>query len=464
VWVLDAGDGTVTRVAPSTNRVVARIRVGPFATGIAAGLGSVWVTVAGGAVPTSAPAASRRPSPVSGVECSPIVDGGRRPQLLITSDLPVYLGGSSPSPAMRDWRTAILAVLRASGFRAGRWHIAYQACDDSSPGGSVPQRCVDDARAFALDPSVVGVIGARESSCTELELPILNAAPGGPIAIVSPSNTYVGLTHAGPSTAADEPDRYYPRASRTYARLLGADDAQMTGLVHFLEQLGRRRIFALYDGGPTGYAEAVYAARAARRLRLSVAGVAEWDPSSLDYTALARRVARSGPDAVVLTGCVCSNGATLMDDLRAALPRRTTFIGSDNFGSAESFLDPVFGGMYSTSAGLSPHALPRAGAEFLSRTFPSRSFDDIDFGAVYAAEAARILMRAIAGSDGTRSSVSDRLLAVRDDGLVGPVAFDAVGDPTSTPISVYRANPTLPHEPDAVGQGLEFVRSVEPKR
>ena len=47
MWTLNQGDGTVTRVDPKTNKVVATIEVGVPGTGgeIAAGEGSVWVTV-----------------------------------------------------------------------------------------------------------------------------------------------------------------------------------------------------------------------------------------------------------------------------------------------------------------------------------------------------------------------------------------------------------------------------------
>ena len=52
--------------------------------------------------------------------------------------------------------------------------------------------------------------------------------------MISPSATYVGLTHAGPATAADEPDRYFPTGARSLVRLLGADDYQSAGIDLFL--------------------------------------------------------------------------------------------------------------------------------------------------------------------------------------------------------------------------------------
>ena len=44
--------------------------------------------------------------------------------------------------------------------------------------------------------------------------------------MVSPANTYVGLTHGGPGTSPGEPDKYYPTGKRNYIRIVAADDFQ----------------------------------------------------------------------------------------------------------------------------------------------------------------------------------------------------------------------------------------------
>ena len=64
-----------------------------------------------------------------------------------------------------------------------------------------------------------------QSPCAQIEIPILNRARAGPLAIISPSNTHIGLTR--PSNAPPwsgwrgEPDVYYPTGERNYARVLG---------------------------------------------------------------------------------------------------------------------------------------------------------------------------------------------------------------------------------------------------
>jgi YVTN family beta-propeller protein len=45
VWVANSRDGTVSRIDPHTNEVVATIRLGKSPQAIAVGGGAVWVTV-----------------------------------------------------------------------------------------------------------------------------------------------------------------------------------------------------------------------------------------------------------------------------------------------------------------------------------------------------------------------------------------------------------------------------------
>ena len=283
--------------------------------------------------------------------------------------------------------------------------------------------------------------------------------------MISPSATYVGLTHAGPATAADEPDRYFPTGARSFARLLGADDYQSAGIDLFLHHTGHRHIYLLDDGQGTGYAGAAYARAAAMKVGLTVSGSATWIPSAANYRGLAARIARSGADAVVLSGCICSNGLRLVTDLRRGLGRDTVLIGTDNFSDTLGFIDAHggFDGLYISSAGLPPTALPLRGRLFLYQLLPGRRFDDIGSTVAYAAQATELLLDAIGKSNGTRASISRELLAMTiRDGITGPTAFDSSGDPTLAPVAIYRVDSTARREPHQSGQGLILDTVVTP--
>lgn len=464
VWVLDSGDGTVSHIDPETNRVVATIPVGRSVTGIVAGEGRVWVSVAGGRAPRgAAPVAPARPL-VTG-SCSSVESGGVSPDLLIASQFPTFDNGGRVNPPIRDIRRAILAVLEQNDFRAGRFRVGLQQCTDSSPGQS-PDLALSaaNARAFAADKHVVGVIGTYQSAAAMVALPILDAAPSGPVALASPANTYVGLTHEGPQTAPLEPDRYYPIGVRNYVRLVPSDDAQGAALALLAKQLNRRRLFLLDDGDPTGLAMVEYVNRAARRLGLTVVGHAHWKPSGLD--ALARRVRAAHPTAVVLTGCICTNGGGLVVALRRALGNGVPLFATDNFTFGGNMAGPnappeVFG-VYISSNGADPAASRSGTRQFLAKVFPGRALTDISLHVPLAAAATQALLEAIRRSDGSRASIVDELARGRAAGtVVGTVSFDANGDPTRSPVSIYRISKEASPGPHLPVSGLKLDRVLE---
>ena len=68
----------------------------------------------------------------------------------------------------------------------------------------------------------MAVIGPWNSGCAQVELPILNRAPGGPLAVIGPTNTDVGLTRTGvppPDGYLGSPGVFYPIGTRHYVRL-----------------------------------------------------------------------------------------------------------------------------------------------------------------------------------------------------------------------------------------------------
>jgi len=439
VWVLNAGDGTVSRIDPRANAVVKTIRVGASATDLVAAAGAVWVTVAGGnATEPQAEAASPVVSPLPRDTCSPVLAGGASsPRYLIASSLPHH----TPHAVAARMNRAIRLVLNDRGFRAGRYRVGFQACDDSTSeaGTSDPERCLLNAEAYARNRSIIGVIGTYHSACAQIALPIVNTAPSGPVPMISPANTMVGLTKAGPGTVADEPERYYPTTRRNYVRFVGADDRQGAALAMLAEQLGARRAFLLHDDQPYGIALAKYFEQAAARLGLEIVGVAPWHADDHGYEDLARRVAAHHPEAILLAGCVCENGPRLLVDLRRALGADPQLLAPDAFWSFDSELQRIrraAQGLYISVAGPSPERLTARGRSLLLN---GRATDQIDPYEITAAQAAEALVDAIGHSDGTRASVTEALMGTASrNGIAGPVRFDANGDLVDAPVLIYR--------------------------
>jgi len=75
------------------------------------------------------------------------------------------------------------------------------------------------------------------------------------------------------------------------------------------------------------------------------------------------------------------------------------------------------------------------------------------------------MITAIARSDGTRASVRDQLLRVRQDkGLLGPVAFQATGDAVPSPVTIVRADRAGGNDAIESHAGATVVRVITPPR
>ena len=146
--------------------------------------------------------------------------------MLIASDLP--LQGSSRTQTLQ-MTAAIRQVLATAGWKAGDVNVGYQSCDDSTAqaGKWDPGKCSQNANAYAENQSLLGLIGTFNSGCAAVIIPVLNQAPGGGVAMLSPANTYVCLTEGGPGLRGRRagqvlPDRHAQlRARRRPRRLPG---------------------------------------------------------------------------------------------------------------------------------------------------------------------------------------------------------------------------------------------------
>ena len=141
-------------------------------------------------------------------------EGEGEPDVLIASDFP--LQGSSRTQTIQIVE-AIRVLLEETNYKAGDHNVAFQSCDDSTAqaGKWDSGKCSTNAQAYAGNEKVVGVIGTFNSGCAAIVIPVLNQAPGGGVAMMSPANTYVCLTEGGPGCDGTEPDKYYPSGSAT---------------------------------------------------------------------------------------------------------------------------------------------------------------------------------------------------------------------------------------------------------
>jgi ABC-type branched-subunit amino acid transport system substrate-binding protein/DNA-binding beta-propeller fold protein YncE/predicted Ser/Thr protein kinase len=458
VWAGNYIDETVSRIDPRTNEVT-RVPVGAVQA-LAAGAGGAWVSTAG------RPPAGTLP----GAVCGDLVSGDRKPDVLIASDLPLQGPHGAGPRAMAD---AIRLALEQRDFKAGRYTVGYRSCDESTAqtGGFENRRCAANAEAYAGADDLVAVIGPWSSYCAQVEIPILNRAPGGPLAMISPVNTSPGLTRPGqppPDGERGEPEVYYPTGVRNYVRLLPGDDLQGAALAVLAKRLALDRVYLLHDSSfwkglltdPFG--------RAAARLGVGLAGSAAFDPRTKSYHVLADTIARSGADGVVVGGDPSYGGDRLVKALRARLGTRVTIMGGFFFTPRLVLqrIGRAGHGMYVTTNDLPRGILPLSAA---GRRFKRDIGDPATqyVGVMEAGQAADLVMDAIARSDGTRASVLDKLFASDvKDGILGNFRFDPNGDITTASIPILRVTgATPPGESiprDFQGATLDRVVQVPP--
>ena len=454
VWALNSLRGTVSRIDPETNRVAATVRLGNTPRQIAVGSAGVWVTVAGAAgAPLAAAADAPRGGPaLPAATCGRVFYGGRGvPDRLIVSDMPLRGGGALPTPQMSE---AIAYVLRQRGFRAGRLRIGYQSCDDSTAQAGIVDeaKCAANAKLYAHTSAVIGEIGPFNSGCAYGQIPIANRAG---LAMISPTNSDIGLTHATPLTPEGLVASLYPTGERNYVRIFPREDAHAAAAALFARDVGAHRVAVLSDGG-YGEGFAPHFSRAARRLGIDVLPARRWNPKARSYDRLADAVARTDPDAVYVAGLLDSNGARVIRDLRAKLPSSSELIANDGFLPVAALFKGAGSaarGVYVTRSGRSPDRLPPEGRQFVAQFAATQGTRPVYFESVYAAQAAELLLDAIARAGGSRKSVVAALRRTRvKRGLLGSIAFDSEGDMTRAPVTVFRV---------LRGGGSELVSSTE---
>jgi branched-chain amino acid transport system substrate-binding protein len=424
VWATNELTDEVYRIDPDTNdaQVVSRMAA---PRGIALGEGGVWVTSAG-------PPSAEEALPAS--SCDKLFYGGAgSPRFVVASDLP--LQGSSRAGTL-PMTEAIRFVLEQRHFRAGQYTVGYQSCDDSTAqaGGYDLFTCFLNAKAYARDLAVLGVVGPLNSPCASEQIPIANQARGGALAMISPATTARRLTRPDPG----ERPGFYPSGERNFVRIAAADHLQAVAGAQLVKELDARQLFVLSDDDFGADVKT-----AARNLGLEIVGSAGWDPEARNFDRLARRIALTRPDAVFVGSFLYPNGGALVRELRARLGPNATLIASDYFFPVPYLIEtagPAARGMYLSSGGGLPNGeLPPAGKQFLEKFEATRAGEQSPPLAAYSAQAAEILLDAIARSDGTRESVTRELLQTTiEDGILGDIDFDENGDPVEAPVTIYR--------------------------
>jgi branched-chain amino acid transport system substrate-binding protein len=378
--------------------------------------------------------------------------------LTIYSSVPLH--GASRMNAQALVNGEQLALQEAHGH-VGRYRIALRSLDDSTVQRQAwdPGKTTENARTAIIDPSTVLYIGELNSGASAVSIPLLNRVG---IPQISPTSTAVGLTSADAGFVPGEPLKYYPTGIRTFARIVPNDAVQARVLVKLQKAAGCRRPYVLDDGEVDGEDLADSYRLVARSAGLHVLGGQAFLRRATDYTALARSVAQTGADCVLISALTESGAALVTRQVAAAMPDAQLF-GST--GVAEStFVDPAQGGIpvsldpriLVTSLTLAPTVDPPSARTFYAAY--ERRYGFPQPYAIFGYEAMSLALNAIArASDGGREvvrrpKVREALFATRDrPSVLGTYSITPMGDTTLRRYGVYRV----------VGGQLVYWKSVD---
>jgi branched-chain amino acid transport system substrate-binding protein len=358
--------------------------------------------------------------------------GSGKPQFLVASDLPLIGGSREQTVQMNQ---AIAYVLDQQSWKAGKYNVAFQPCNDASAQLAKwdPTKCSANAHAYAGDSSLIGVIGTFNSGCAAIEIPVLNQAPGGGLAIISPANTYGCLTE---HCTAAEPSKYYPSGKRNYARVAPSDPNQGAVDAAFMKSKGVKSVYILNDKEAYGLGVARNFSGAAGAAGIQVLGFDAYDPKAPNYQSLFTKIKSKNPDAVFIGGLIDENSGQLINDKVSILGDNNTvkLMLPDGFTTDAVFQrsqggTPKANGAFFSVAGVGIDQYKGAALKFISGFKTQLGGKPVDPYAILGAQAAKVLLSAIEKSDGTRASVIDNMYKTHvSNGLIGNFSINKNGD------------------------------------
>ena len=316
--------------------------------------------------------------------------------------------------------------------------IEYEDLDDATAakGSWDEAKEAENATQAANDDEVLVYIGPFNSGAAKISIPILNEAG---LAMISPSNTNVGLTKP---FNPGEPDVYYPSGKRNYARVIPADDFQGAAGANWAAELGVETVYVLDDNELYGKGLADVFVQQAEANGITVLDRDSIDPKASDYQSLMNKIKAENPDLIYFGGITQSNAGQLVKDMRAVgmSNDQVKFMGPDGIFE-QAFIEAAGAdnaeGTYITFGGVPPAQLTGKGAEWYTN-YKAKFGSEPEAYAAYGYEAASVALDAINRSCDslTRESVVDALFSTQNfEGVLGTWSFDERGDTSLTELS-----------------------------
>ena len=339
-------------------------------------------------------------------------------------------------------------ALQQAGGKAGQWTVKYTALDDSTAAAGKwdPGQTAADARKAAADPKAVFYMGEFNSGASEVSIPILNEAG---LPMVSPANTYVGLTTNEPGSAPGEPQKYYPTGTRTYLRIVPIDSIQAASDLLAMKQAGCTKVAVANDKEAYGQGLATLLGLEKASYGVNIVSDTGIDPTAPNFRSYASTIKGQGADCFFFAGIVSNGAVQITKDVHAALPTAKVFGGdgvcTDSYTSAKKGGVPasLYPLLQCTVATQKLSAYP-GGKDFLAAYSKAYGTSSPDPYAIYGYEVMKLGLDTVAklGAQGnSKSAVLKALFATTNrNSVLGTYGFNKNGDTTLKSYGLYKVD------------------------
>ena len=322
------------------------------------------------------------------------------------------------------------------------FEVQYLDRDDANPRTGVWQTDAEqeNAETAVADKDVMALIGPFNSGAARVSAPILNKAG---LVQLTPAASYPGLTKKGPTSDADEPDRYRPGKRITFCRVCPHDGSQGPLSADFAaEELKAKTVYVLDDKELYGNGVATAFKKRCEELKIKVLGHESVSATQLDFKKQVKKIKEAMPDLVYFGGTTQTGGSRLAADMFVEKAGCPLMVPDGCYDKA--FLDAVGSDAldvlkcFVAVPGMDPSRLKGAGAEFVKRYKEKHGKAPTAY-AVYGYEAAAVVLEALRTvGKKDREAVRKAVVGTKDfdKGLLGKWSFDADGDTTFQPLTV----------------------------
>jgi branched-chain amino acid transport system substrate-binding protein len=365
-------------------------------------------------------------------------------EVIIASDLPT--SGADASSGLPTQNGVAFALSQTTTYKGIK--ITFKPYDDTVNGVHDPQKGAQNVQQMLSDPKTVAMIGPFNSNVALAEIPIAN---GGPLAMMSPSNTNECLTQTFPY-CSPQPAALRPSGKNNYFRIAAPDTVQGPAMADYILKTLKLTKVAVFSDNET-FGKGV-ADNFVKRL-LATGGVltnrSDFDWKTTNDFKPFINLAKANGAQVIYAGATSATKACIVRSQMTGI-LDVPFTGPDGIGDDQCLKDSGSNtaNMFFTNAAGDASQNPAAAATVAAfkQAYPKAS----DLGAYTfpAYDCAFILLdavkRAIDAAGGkvpTRQQVVDAVQSTS--GLVGTVgtyAFDANGDPQSATMAFWASKGT----------------------